>query len=172
MINADLFEHAKRLSVLLLHNNINIVTAESCTGGGLAALFTEIPGSSQWFERGFVTYSNESKMELLNVQEKSLLRFGAVSEEVAREMAQGALVNSHADISVSITGIAGPGGGTDEKPVGTVHIATSFDIDKQINRKFLFDGSRTAIRYYSSLEAIELLTQSINLLANKYKKND
>jgi nicotinamide-nucleotide amidase len=112
--------HAKQLGEMLLHQQMKLVTAESCTGGGVASAVTEIPGSSAWFERGFVTYSNESKIELLGVPETTIERYGAVSEETALAMAEGALKNSHAQIAISITGIAGPDGGSAEKPVGTV----------------------------------------------------
>jgi nicotinamide-nucleotide amidase len=105
-------------------SNLKIATAESCTGGLIAGALTEIAGSSDVFERGFVTYSNDAKMQMLGVSSKSLDLFGAVSEAVAKEMAYGALVNSMADLSVAVTGVAGPSGGTALKPVGTVWIAT------------------------------------------------
>ncbi len=114
------YELSQQLGLALESQGLCLAFAESCTGGGLAQAITAIPGASAWFERGFVTYSNDSKMELLGVQAETLEKYGAVSEETAREMALGALKNSHANISMSITGIAGPGGGTDEKPVGTV----------------------------------------------------
>lgn len=104
--------------------NLRITTAESCTGGLIAAALTDIAGSSDVVERGFVTYSNDAKMQMLDVSPKSLDLFGAVSESVVKEMAYGALVNSMADFSVAVTGVAGPGGGTALKPVGTVWIAT------------------------------------------------
>lgn len=105
--------------------NLKLATAESCTGGLIAAALTEIAGSSDVFDRGFVTYSNEAKMQMLDVSAASLDRFGAVSESVAKEMAYGALVNSMADVCVAVTGVAGPDGGTDDKPVGTVWIAVA-----------------------------------------------
>src|SRR3972149_2085342 len=114
---------AERAGRLLLDHNMLLVTAESCTGGALAEIITRIPRSSHWSERGFVTYSNDAKQELLRVPPETLDRCGAVSEETALGMVDGALANSHAHISVAITGIAGPEGGTPEKPVGMVCIA-------------------------------------------------
>lgn len=119
-IMSDTKKSLESLSTLLQSKHKKIAVAESCTGGFLAATITSLAGSSLWFERGFVTYSNESKQEMLGVSPGTLERFGAVSEQVATEMAQGALHRSHADLTVSITGIAGPDGGTPEKPVGTV----------------------------------------------------
>ena len=114
---------AVRLGCALESDGALIACAESCTGGLIAAALTEIGGSSRWFDRGFVTYSNEAKQELLGVSLQSLQRFGAVSEPVAREMAQGALRRSRARIALAVTGIAGPGGGSLDKPVGTVCFA-------------------------------------------------
>ena len=105
--------------------HFKVATAESCTGGLIAAALTEIAGSSDVVDRGFVTYSNDAKMQMLGVSAESIHRFGAVSQAVAKEMAYGALVNSMADITVAVTGIAGPGGGTADKPVGTVWIAVA-----------------------------------------------
>lgn len=123
-----------------------IATAESCTGGLIAAAFTDIPGSSCVFERGFVTYSNESKREMLGVPAGILQDAGAVSEETARAMVQGALENSPADLAVSVTGIAGPEGGTTEKPVGLVYIGFGRRGEKPHVEKHLFEGDRASIR--------------------------
>jgi nicotinamide-nucleotide amidase len=114
---------ASMIVSLLIEKKKTCVTAESCTGGWISKLLVDIPGSSKAFERGFVTYSNEAKMECLGVQKETLERYGAVSEEVAREMAEGALSHSHGDIALSVTGVAGPGGGTAAKPVGTIFAA-------------------------------------------------
>ena len=119
-----LIKQAQLLVEKLGDRALVLATAESCTGGLVSALITEIPGSSNVFDRGFVTYSNEAKTEMLGVPSSLIRNFGAVSPEVARAMAEGTLKNSRAQITVSITGIAGPGGGSDEKPVGLVHFAT------------------------------------------------
>lgn len=119
--DAELDLATKTLAALRARG-LKLATAESCTGGLIAALLTEIPGSSDVVERGFVTYSNTAKIGLLNVGYDTLAKFGAVSAEVAAEMAQGALARSAADVAVSVTGVAGPGGGTVAKPVGLVHV--------------------------------------------------
>ena len=121
MADRELIEQARTLLDLCRTKSLKIAAAESCTGGLVAATLTEIPGSSDVFERGFVTYSNAAKAAMLDVPTDTLDRFGAVSRETAEAMAQGALAHSPADLAVSITGIAGPGGGTPAKPVGLVH---------------------------------------------------
>jgi nicotinamide-nucleotide amidase len=123
MFAASDLDHARNLVALLVQRKLMICAAESCTGGLVAALITEIPGSSAVFERGFVTYSNAAKCDLLGVPATLIGRYGAVSGEVAVAMASGALRASTADIALSVTGVAGPGGGTATKPVGLVHIA-------------------------------------------------
>lgn len=123
-----------------------IATAESCTGGMIAALLTEIAGSSDVVDRGFITYSNKAKEEVLGVESMLIAGYGAVSEPVACAMAQGALVHSDATIAVSCTGIAGPGGGSDSKPVGTVHIACARAGELVQHAHHIFDGDREAIR--------------------------
>ena len=131
-----------------------LVTAESCTGGWAAQVVTSVAGSSAWFERGFVTYSNESKMELLGVQRETLERCGAVSEETAREMALGALERSRGTLTVAITGVAGPGGGSEAKPVGTVCFAWASrggDVRSETRR---FAGDREAVRGQSVEHAL------------------
>src|ERR1700761_8344301 len=125
MFGDALLAEARDLLAAARGNNFRIATAESCTGGLIAALLTEIPGSSDVVERGFVTYSNESKRELLGVPAELIARHGAVSAEVARAMALGALGHARADLSVAVTGVAGPGGGTTDKPVGLVHLAAA-----------------------------------------------
>ena len=132
-----------------------LVTAESCTGGGIAYAMTELPGSSEWFERGFVTYSNLAKQEQLGVADDLITRFGAVSEEVAAAMASGALQHSRADFSVAVTGIAGPGGGTAGKPVGTVCFGWGSRDGVTRTTRIMFDGSRQQVRELSILTALQ-----------------
>jgi nicotinamide-nucleotide amidase len=143
------------VSKKLLAQQLQLVTAESCTGGGLSYHLTSLSGSSEWFERGFVTYSNLSKIEMLGVKHLTLDKFGAVSAETAREMAEGALRHSHAHISVAITGIAGPTGGTDEKPVGTVYFSWAGMNRESITRMELLKKSRKEIREQSIRIALE-----------------
>jgi nicotinamide-nucleotide amidase len=153
----ELFALAKKTGLKLKEHNLTLTTAESCTGGGIAFAITQIDGSSQWFDRGFVTYSNEAKQEMLAVDSKLLDVFGAVSEEVALAMAKGALANSKADISIAITGIAGPQGGTPLKPVGTVWLAFA---GKHLTAKALLlslKGDRAHIRTESIRLALENL---------------
>jgi nicotinamide-nucleotide amidase len=123
-----------------------VATAESCTGGLVAGAITDIAGSSEWFERGFVSYSNEAKIELLGVRPETLARFGAVSEVTAREMAAGVLERSRADIGVAVTGIAGPGGGTPDKPVGLVWLAWALRNGRVDAASHHFSGDRAAVR--------------------------
>ena len=122
----ELFELARQLGLLLKSNGEKITTAESCTGGWIAQTLTEVPGSSAWFDRGFVTYSNAAKMQMLGVSPETLEKYGAVSAQTATEMVVGALAHSDADCAVAVTGIAGPDGGSAEKPVGTVFIAWAY----------------------------------------------
>ncbi len=133
------------LSRLLLDKKLQLATAESCTGGLIAAACTDLAGSSAWFERGFVTYSNDAKMELLGVEERLLRRAGAVCEGVARAMVTGALAHSKAQVAVAVTGVAGPTGGSASKPVGTVWFG--FAVPGQVvTEKCHFDGDRAAVR--------------------------
>lgn len=139
-------ELAKLLGNLLLNRKIKIVTAESCSGGGIAQAITSIPNSSSWFDIGFVTYSNHAKIQLLQVKQVTLNQYGAVSKEVAVEMANGALIKSGAYCAISVTGITGPTGGTKLKPIGTVYIACKIT-DQQVNcKKYNFSGDRKQIR--------------------------
>jgi len=152
----------RELGHLLKINKLILATAESCTGGGLSYLLTRIAGSSVWFDRGFVTYSNAAKLDMLDVEPLTLEQYGAVSEETAREMAEGALKKSNASISIAITGIAGPGGGTDTKPVGTVWFGLAKKDRATITRVAIFPGDREEVR----LAAIET---AVNELLNYLK---
>ena len=134
-----------------------VAVAESCTGGGLSRAMTDIPGSSSWFDRGLVTYSNQSKHELLAVEETLIDTHGAVSEEVALAMAHGALRNSRAHLCAAITGVAGPSGGTAEKPVGTVWVACVGQDIEALSQHHLFPGNRPAIRHQAIFSALSHL---------------
>ncbi len=160
--NDIILQSSERLISEAKKLNIVVSTAESCTGGMLASFLTSIPGSSAVFDRGFITYSNSSKIDLLNVNPNTIDNFGAVSDKTAREMALGAVKNSKANLAASITGVAGPEGGTKVNPVGTVHIATSNSNNIINSRKFIIkDGGRDYIRKMASLEAINMLSLSI-----------
>ena len=163
-------QHLISLSSAVLNEarerKIKIVTAESCTGGLIAACLTEIAGSSDVFDRGFICYSNDAKMDHLDVDRKTLNDFGAVSAETALEMAEGALRASHADIAVSVTGIAGPGGGSDDKPVGLVYIGIANGRSKNTYTiKNLFSGDRGAVRLETTETALGALKKEIAGLA-------
>ena len=147
-------ELAMRVGERLKAANAMLATAESCTGGWAAQVVTSVAGSSEWFERGFVTYSNAAKEELLGVRPETLRSHGAVSEQTAREMARGALERSKATIALSITGVAGPGGGTREKPVGMVCFAwsRSGEVRSETRR---FSGDRESVRRQSVILALE-----------------
>lgn len=151
---------ATRLGEVLKEQRLVMSTAESCTAGGIAYAVTTVPGSSEWFDRGYVTYSNESKQQALGVAPVYLRDFGAVSEPVARAMALGALTHGNVQVAIATTGIAGPGGGSDEKPVGTVCFAWAVKREgsatpwvRTATRHF--DGSRAAIRALAIVAALE-----------------
>lgn len=154
---------SKEVGELLQSYKMMLATAESCTGGWVAEMITAIPGSSAWFERGFVTYSDAAKKEMLKVKKKTLLNAGAVSQEVALEMAEGALTQSLAQFSVSITGIAGPQGGSLEKPVGTVWIAWGAKGSGCIAQSFEFIGNREAIRRQAVCAALKGLLSLLTI---------
>lgn len=152
----------EQLATALLARGERIATAESCTGGLIAGRCTDLAGSSNWFERGFVTYSNEAKTEMLGVRAELIEVHGAVSEPVAKAMAGGALQHSYADWSVAVTGIAGPGGGSAEKPVGTVWIAwCGFNVGAQAERH-VFAGDRASVRAQTIARALEGLLQRVS----------
>lgn len=149
---------ARQVGQILKDNGLKLVSAESCTGGWIGQIVTAVPGSSAWYDRGFITYSNLSKQQMLHVQPQTLARFGAVSEQTAREMVQGALAASQAQIAVSVTGIAGPAGDSAEKPVGTVCFAwllKNLSISTASSRTCYFSGDRAAVRRQSVAVALQ-----------------
>ena len=158
-------ELSNKLGKILSSNHKMIATAESCTGGLIGAYITAISGSSRYFDRGFITYSNEAKCQMLAVKAQTLYKYGAVSLETAKEMAAGAVANSNADIAVSVTGIAGPDGGTEEKPVGTVCIGVCIKGNDSIAKVFYFKGSREEIREQTVKEALTLVLETLNVPA-------
>ena len=159
-MDAKLRTTAKRLLDVCRARGLRIATAESCTGGLVAGALTEIPGSSDVVERGFVVYSNAAKETMLGVPAATLKRYGAVSEQTAIAMAAGALKNSQADLTVSITGIAGPGGGSRQKPVGLVHFAAAARDGRSLHRRRLFGKiGRRRVRERSVMQALALLEE-------------
>ena len=149
-----------RIAALLEEKNIKVSTAESCTGGLVAAALVNVAGISNWFEEGYVTYSNTAKQKLLGVDKDTLEQFGAVSEQTARQMAIGAAKAAGCQAAVATTGIAGPDGGTDEKPVGLVYIGAVVRDDVVIE-KHIFKGDRADVRTQSTQAALELLEQML-----------
>ena len=143
------------LGALLQKKNMFFTSAESCTGGLLSQSIVSVPGSSGWFGCSFVTYSNISKHKILGVSKDSLKRFGAVSEEVVTEMVDGAVAESRADLGVAISGIAGPGGGSPDRPVGTVCIAWKLKDKQAVRSTFLFEGNRNEVRYATVVKSLE-----------------
>ena len=149
------------LAQALLNRGLKLASAESCTGGLIAAACTSVAGSSDWFERGFVTYSNESKTEMLGVDARMIGTHGAVSREVAQAMAEGALTHSRADLAVAVTGIAGPGGATPGKPVGTVWLAVAQRAGATNTELLMLSGDRAAIREQTVQRALACLIARI-----------
>jgi nicotinamide-nucleotide amidase len=158
-MDAELAELSEAIGAACLARKLLVATAESCTGGWAAQVITHTAGSSSWFERGFVTYANAAKVEMLGVSPATLEKFGAVSPETAAEMAAGALKNSKALISLSITGIAGPTGGSPDKPVGTVCFAWCLRGSAPETERCHFNGDREAIRRQSVIHALTGLIQ-------------
>ena len=150
-----LYELAEEVGLELKRRKLMLATAESCTGGWIAEAVTMVPGSSDWFERGFVTYTYVSKREMLGVKDVTLDRHGAVSEEVVREMAAGALARSHARVAVAVSGVAGPAGGTPDKPVGFVCFAWGMKDGKPRSESQRFSGGREAVRRQSVKHALK-----------------
>ncbi len=159
--DAALYARAEQIGRLLRAQGLMLATAESCTGGWIAKTVTDIAGASAWFESGVVAYSYEAKQALLGVRPETLLKHGAVSEETVLEMVSGALIHSGAGIAIAVTGIAGPGGGTAEKPVGTVWLAWKRRGGYPVMRRFQFAGDRDAVRRQTVATALEGLRQML-----------
>ena len=157
----------RKVSKKLHKNKLTLVTAESCTGGWVAKKMTDLAASSAIFDRGYVTYSNQAKHDMLSVSLKTIETYGAVSEQVAIEMVVGALKNSQADIALSISGVAGPGGGTLKKPVGMVCFGWVKRDNQPISSTVYFDGDRDSVRY----QATEYALDGINKLIDKVEHN-
>lgn len=161
-----LYSQGLSLARQLQDKQLKVATAESCTGGLIAGLLTELPGSSLWFERGFVTYSNLAKEDMLSVDASLIQTYGAVSQQVAEAMALGALRHSAAQLSLAVTGVAGPGGGSLEKPVGTVWFAWARKPDfVQSLHCYFPDASRQQVRHLSCIQAVEGLISLLNQTA-------
>ena len=163
MSNESLVEQAARVLDACRGAGVRLATAESCTGGLVAATLTEIAGSSDVVERGFVAYSNDAKIEQLGVPASEIALYGAVSEEVARAMAEGALARARAEIAVSVTGVAGPGGATATKPVGLVHIACARRGGATLHERHVFPGDRAAVRRASVERALAMIMMQVEM---------
>lgn len=161
MFPEDIIELTKTLITNCRKQKIKIATAESCTGGLIAACLTSLSGSSDVFERGFNTYSNNSKVEMLNVPMDMIIEYGAVSEPVSIAMSKGALENAPVQLTVSVTGIAGPSGGSIEKPVGTVYIASVRAEKPTVKERYIFQGNRDEIRIATIREAIKMMLRQV-----------
>lgn len=160
-IKSNIDELKQKLFKLLHHKKLTLSTAESCTGGMIGACLTSISGISEHYGYGFVTYSNDAKQKLIGVKEETLKKHGAVSAETALEMAEGAVRVSGADIAVSVTGIAGPGGGTPQKPVGLVYVGFAAK-DKRLFKKLNLSGDRETIRQLTVMNVLELIINQID----------
>ncbi len=154
----------EKLAALLINRNLTMTTVESCTGGGIGASFTAVSGSSNWYEYGFITYSNKAKVALVKVSQKTLNEYGAVSRQTVTEMAEGALIQASADIALAVSGIAGPDGGSKDKPVGTVYIGCTVknSTTSTIVQHHIFKGDREAIRGATIKAAIELAIELLS----------
>ncbi|MDQ8022892.1 MAG: nicotinamide-nucleotide amidase [Moraxellaceae bacterium] len=167
-MNGELTTLARDVGEALLARGWRLVCAESCTGGLIAAAVTEIAGSSAWFERGFVTYANEAKVELLGVRADTLAQHGAVSEACVHEMVLGALSRSHADVAIAVSGVAGPSGGSAEKPVGTVVIGWADIVGGVSVARFHFDGDRAVVREQAVRYALQGLLKRLAPAADDF----
>ena len=164
MFPLEINSKASNILKVCKQKSVTIITAESCTGGLIAGCLTEIPGSSSVIDGGFVTYSNQAKISMLSVKLEQLDQFGAVSEEVARSMAEGALGSSKADIAVACTGVAGPGGATNTKPVGLVHLSCALRKHPTLHKRCNFSGERSTIRLATVKAAFELIEAQLNII--------
>lgn len=153
---------AQQLGKHLQARALKVTTVESCTGGGIAAAITDVAGSSHWFDMGFVTYSNQAKQAMVGVSDFSLSKHGAVSDAVVREMAQGALARSGANVAVAVSGVAGPAGGTKDKPVGTVWFAWAADFrEEMVVQCSRFNGGRAEVRHQAIMAALRGLIEIV-----------
>ena len=155
MSDKKLYQLAQQVGEVLKARALMLVTAESCTGGWIGEAVTMVPGSSEWFERGFITYTYISKREMLGVKTETLEKHGAVSEPTVKEMAAGALAASHAQIAVAVSGVAGPSGGTPDKPVGTICLAWALRNGEPVAETRLYAGDREAVRRQAVARALE-----------------
>lgn len=153
-MDAQLNQLSHQIGLALTRLNLTLATAESCTGGWVAEVVTHTPGSSAWFDRGFITYANDAKVEMLGADPETIARYGAVSQETAAEMAAGALVNSNALIALAVSGVAGPSGGSPDKPVGTVCFAWCKLGDEPQTERHHFDGDRESVRHQAVVCAL------------------
>ena len=164
MADRQLYELAERAGRALEEKGLMLATAESCTGGWIAEAVTMVPGSSAWFDRGFVTYTNVAKSEMLGVRAETLEAHGAVSREVVNEMAEGALRASRAQVAVSVSGVAGPSGGSPQKPVGTVCFGWALQGAEPQTEMRHFPGDREAVRRQSVVHALEVLIETVTMI--------
>jgi nicotinamide-nucleotide amidase len=163
MFSSKLIDLAEDVISTCQNNNLQLATAESCTGGLIAGCLTAVSGASDVLHYGYVTYTNQAKINILGVSASILREHGAVSELVSRTMADGALKSCDANIAISVTGIAGPSGGSDKKPVGLVHIAVARTNYETLHERHLFEGDRQAIRQQTIAAALELLLSQVAL---------
>ncbi|MBT4934618.1 MAG: CinA family protein [Rhodospirillaceae bacterium] len=157
MFNNQLMALAEDVIKLFKAQNLHLATAESCTGGLIAGCLTAVAGASEVLTHGYVTYANQAKINLLGITQDQLVKHGAVSETVSRAMAEGAISDEHADVAVSVTGIAGPGGGSAEKPVGLVYISVAQKGQETLHERHVFSGDRNAVRLQTIEAAFRLI---------------
>ena len=169
MFDKEIYDLSSEVGKLLSQKKLVLATAESCTGGWIAQAITMVPGSSQWFHNGFITYSNEAKSNLLRVNPETIGEFGAVSSEVVREMLQGAngLAQYRRNCAIAVSGVAGPDGGSQEKPVGTVFIGVSSDSIRVNIERFSFSGDRNEVRRQSVVAGLKMLVDFLGSVLTK-----